>query len=341
MRILVVRLSAMGDLVQTLPALTDAAKAIPGIKFDWVVDESFAQVPSWHSHVESVFPAALRRWGKNWVDAFQSGEPQALVKRLRARNYDLIIDVQGGFKSAIASWLAKGLRAGHDRRGVHDWGAQFFYQKQIAVPKGMHSILRMRRLLAASLGYPFPHTDADYGIVRDRLGIPSLDLPKPYLVFIHSTSWASKVWPERYWQELLMRAVAAGFYVVLPWGDQAERQRSMAIREGNDRATVLPPLSISEKAAIISQAQGTVGLDTGLSHIAAALDVPSVTIYGATDPRLVGATGKHQVHLASQFECVRCHQTECTYPRPAEFKPACLVEIKPDDVWEKLLAEMM
>jgi lipopolysaccharide heptosyltransferase I len=170
MRILVVRLSAMGDLVQTLPALTDAAKAIPGIKFDWVVDESFAQVPSWHSHVESVFPAALRRWGKNWVDAFQSGEPQALVKRLRARNYDLIIDVQGGFKSAIASWLAKGLRAGHDRRGVHDWGAQFFYQKQIAVPKGMHSILRMRRLLAASLGYPFPHTDADYGIVRDRLG---------------------------------------------------------------------------------------------------------------------------------------------------------------------------
>lgn len=138
-----------------------------------------------------------------------------------------------------------------------------------------------------------------------------------------------------------MRAVAGGFYVVLPWGDQAERLRSMAIRNGNERATVLPPLTISEKAAIIGEAQGTVGLDTGLSHIAAALDIPSVTIYGATDPRLVGATGKHQVHLASQFECIRCHQTECTYPRPAEFKPACLVELKPDDVWEKLLAAML
>ncbi|HEX4898978.1 MAG TPA: lipopolysaccharide heptosyltransferase I [Pyrinomonadaceae bacterium] len=341
MRILIVRLSAMGDLVQTLPALTDAAKAIPRIKFDWVVDESFVQVPSWHSHVENVFPTAMRRWGKNWVEAFQSGEPQALLKRLRATNYDLVIDLQGGFKSALASRLAKGPRAGHDSRGVHDWGAQIFYQKQFAVPKGMHSIQRMRRLLAAALGYPFPATAVDYGIVRQKLVLPRLALPQPYVVFIHSTSWASKIWPERYWQELLKRAVAGGFYVVLPWGDQAERLRSMAIRNGNERATVLPPLTISEKAAIIGEAQGTVGLDTGLSHIAAALDIPSVTIYGATDPRLVGATGKHQVHLASQFECIRCHQTECTYPRPAEFKPACLVELKPDDVWEKLLAAML
>ncbi|HKR58910.1 MAG TPA: hypothetical protein VJS64_04195, partial [Pyrinomonadaceae bacterium] len=97
MRILIVRLSAMGDLVQTLPALTDAARAIPQIKFDWVVDESFAQVPAWHSHVENVFPTALRRWGRNWIESLQSGEPQALLKRLRANQYDLIVDVQGGF----------------------------------------------------------------------------------------------------------------------------------------------------------------------------------------------------------------------------------------------------
>lgn len=341
MHILIVRLSAMGDLVQTLPALTDAAKAIPGIKFDWVVEESFAEVPGWHFNVAKIFPTALRRWSKNWIDAFKSGEPQALFKRLRATNYDMVIDVQGGFKSAFASLLAKGLRTGHDRHGVHDWGAQFLYQKQFAVPKGMHSILRMRRLLAESLGYPFPETEVEYGIVRERLVAPKLDLPYPYLVFIHSTSWASKIWPERYWQELVNHAVAAGFYVVLPWGDQAERQRSMSIRAGNDRATVLPPLSISQKAAIINGAAGTVGLDTGLSHIAAALNIPSVTIYGATDPRLVGATGKRQVHLASQFVCVRCHEAQCVYPGPAPFKPACLVELKPDVVWEKLKGVMM
>lgn len=326
----------MGDLVQTLPALTDAAKAFPQIKFDWIVDESFADVPTWHSHVENVFPTALRRWGKNWVEAVQSGELKVLMKRLRAVEYNLIVDMQGGFKSAVAARLAKGIRAGHDSRGVHDWGAQFLYQKTFAVPKGMHSILRMRRLLAASLGYPWSETDPDYGIVANRLIVRDVSLPQPYLVFIHSTSWASKVWPEHYWRDLVARATKSGFYVVLPWGDENERQRSVRIAGGDSRAIVLPQLSISEKAAVIKNAKGTVGLDTGLSHIAAALDVPSLTIYGATDPRLVGATGKHQVHVTSQFKCLRCHETVCSYPGAAEFKPACLVELTPDHVWQQM-----
>lgn len=336
MRILIVRLSAMGDLVQTLPALTDAAKAIPNISFDWVVDESFAQVPTWHSHVENIFPTALRRWGRNWSHALKLGEPQSFVKQLRFNSYDMIVDVQGGFKSAFAARLARGPRSGYDRRGVHDWGAQFLYQKRFAVPKGGHSIQRMRRLMADALGYRLAEANVDYGIVRAKLPSPTLDLPEPYLVFVHSTSWASKNWPEHYWLELTKKAGEAGFYVILPWGDENERQRALRIAGGHERAIVLPQLTISEKAAIISHAQGTVGLDTGLSHIAAALDIPSVTIYGATDPLLVGATGKRQLHLASNFECVRCHETECTYHGPAEFKPACLVEINPEYVWQSL-----
>ena len=331
----------MGDLVQTLPALTDAVKAIPQIKFDWVVDESFAQVPTWHSHVERVFATGLRRWGKNWSETLNSGELQAFVKRLRGSDYDMIVDVQGGFKSAFVARLAKGPRAGHDHRGVHDWGAQFFYQKRLTVPKGMHSILRMRRLLAGALGYSFQETDVDYGIVRSKLPRPALDLPEPYLVFIHSTSWASKVWPEPYWKELAEQAIRKGFHVLLPWGDEAERQRSLRIAGTDKGATVLPQLSISEKAGIISGAKGTIGLDTGLSHIAAALGIPSVTIYGATDPRLVGATGQEQVHIASQFECVRCHQTECTYQPISKFKPACLVEVTPNIVWQKVESLLM
>ena len=326
----------MGDLVQTLPALTDAATAIPGITFDWVVDESFAQVPAWHKNVETVIPSAFRRWGKNWRQALKHREPQEFLRKVRSQKYDLVIDVQCELKSALAARLARGIRSGYDRQSVHEWGAQFAYQRKFFVPKGRHSIQRMRQLMAGALDYEYAENEMNYGIDLARLGPVSVKLPERFLVFIHSTSWASKCWPEVYWQALAKKAISAGFSVVLPWGDEAERERALRIANGHDDVIVLPPLSISEKAAIINKAYATVGLDTGLSHIAAALDIPSVTIYGATNPLLVGATGINQIHMVSGFECVACHDTRCTYNGVSEFKPACLVEITPDDVWQKL-----
>jgi len=336
MRVLIVRLSSMGDLVQTLPALSDAARAIPGISFDWIVDESFAQVPGWHRNVETVIPSAFRRWRKNWRHAFKSGEPQSFLKKVRAQKYDYIVDVQCELKSAVASRLARGPRYGYSSRAVHEWGAQFAYQKKFFVPKDRHSLQRMRQLLSGALGYEYDEARVDYGIDRSRLGPVQIDLPERFVVFIHSTSWTSKIWPEFYWQDLLNKVTADGYSVLLPWGDEAERQRAVRIAADNNKAIVLPALSISEKASIINRAAATVGLDTGLSHIAAALDIPSITIYGATDPLLVGATGQHQMHLTSTFECVGCHDVVCKYTGAAEFKPACLVEIKPDHVWQKL-----
>ncbi len=326
----------MGDLVQTLPALTDAARAIPGITFDWVADESFAQVPAWHKNVQTVIPSAFRRWRKSWPQALKSREPQEFLRKVRTQKYDLVIDLQCELKSALASRLARGVRCGYESRAVHEWGAQFAYQKKFFVPKDRHSIQRMRQLMANALGYEYAESEIDYGIDRARLGPVSVRLPERFLVFIHSTSWASKCWPEFYWQDLARKAISAGFSVVLPWGDEGERERALRIANGLDGVIVLPSLSISEKAAIINRACATVGLDTGLSHIAAALDIGSVTIYGATDPLLVGAMGKHQIHMVSGFECVACHDTQCTYTGVAEFKPACLVEITPDNVWQKL-----
>jgi heptosyltransferase-1 len=336
MHVLIVRLSSMGDLVQTLPALTDAAKAIPGVRFDWVVDESFAQVPAWHPRVERVMPSAFRRWRRDPRRAAQSGEPREFLRQLRSRRYDLIVDVQCELKSALAARLAKGPRYGYDRRAVHEWGAQFFYQQKFFVPKGQHSIRRMRELLARALGYAYDENEVDYGVGRASLGPPPLVPPGPYLVFIHSTSWTSKCWAEVYWQELTRMATRAGFHVVLPWGSEAERQRSLRIAAGDDRVIVLPQLSISEKAAIIARAHATIGLDTGLSHIAAAFDVPSVSIYGATDPLMVAALGRHQRHLASDFACVKCHEVQCTYDGAARVEPACLVGIRPAQVWLEL-----
>lgn len=326
----------MGDLVQTLPALTDAAKAIPGIRFDFVVDESFAEIPAWHPNVGTVFPSAYRRWSRRPWPAWRAGEVGAFLRGLRAKRYDLIIDVQGELKSALAARLARGRRCGYDRHAIHEWGAQFAYQKKFFVPKGQHSIRRMRQLLARALEYSFDEGEVDYGVSRTRLRPAPVDPAEPYLVFIHSTSWISKNWAQDYWRELSGLVTKAGFFVILPWGSELERERARRISTNNDKVIILPPLSISEKASIIAGAQATVGLDTGLSHIAAAFDVPSVTIYGATDPALVGATGRHQTYIMSDFECVKCHEVECSYGGAVKPEPACLVDIRPAHVWQEL-----
>jgi lipopolysaccharide heptosyltransferase I len=335
MRFLIVRLSSMGDVVHTLPALSDAAHANPSIRFDWAVDEAFAQIPAWHRNVDNVFPIALRRWRGDLVSPGGRAEARDFLKAFRAEKYDLIVDLQGEFKSAFVARLAKGARAGYDGASAREWGAHLSYRQKYAVPKGSHSMVRMRRLLSQALSYSYDENSVDYGIERARLLPAPLKIAQPYVVLIHSTSWASKNWPEHYWRELTEKLAAAGFSIVLPWGSEAERERSLRIAENNARVIVLPQLSISEKASIIGGAAGTVGLDTGLSHIAAALGVPSVTLYGATDPNLCGTIGENQIQIVSGFECVKCHETECTFAN-ATFKPACFEEIRPADVWKQL-----
>ncbi|MGS6555311.1 lipopolysaccharide heptosyltransferase I, partial [Escherichia coli] len=115
MRVLIVKTSSMGDVLHTLPALTDAQQAIPGIKFDWVVEEGFAQIPSWHAAVERVIPVAIRRWRKAWFSAPIKAERKAFREALQAENYDAVIDAQGLVKSAaLVTRLAHGVKHGMD-----------------------------------------------------------------------------------------------------------------------------------------------------------------------------------------------------------------------------------
>ena len=340
MQILLVRLSSMGDLLHSLPALTDAARALPNATFDWLTDEAFAQIPKWHSSLGSVIPVPSYPFGGGRISsAIRSRHPRGFLRTLRKKHYDLIIDLQGEWKSALAARFAKGPVAGYDSASIHEWGAQFFYGKRFHVTKEQHSIQRMRSLVAQALGYAVP-ADMQYGIDTSRLPEVASFVDKPYLVFIHSTSWESKCWPEVYWQQLVSDALDNGFSIVLPWGTDAERDRAARIAGGSERVAILPKLSISEKAAVIAGAEGTVGLDTGLSHIAAALGIPSVTLYGATDPELIGASGKNQIQIASQFVCVKCHQSRCDYRGEYKMKPACFEMIHPSDVWSALIRLM-
>ena len=296
MRVLLVKTSSLGDVIHTLPALTDAARAIPGIQFDWVVEEGFAEIPAWHPAVAQVIPVAIRRWRKNLWQTLKNGDWSRFKARLRETRYDLVIDAQGLLKSALLTRYIKAPVAGLDRDSARESIACRFYDRLYAVPKDQHALERTRQLFAQALGYSVPAGLGDYGLNRAALADV---VAQPYLLFLHGTTWASKHWPEADWRALAQRMADAGWAVRLPWGSEAERVRAERIVAGIDGAAVLPKLNLAGVAKVIAGAQACVAVDTGLGHLAAALDVPTISLYGPTLPGRVGAYGRGQVHLCA------------------------------------------
>ncbi|WP_251849234.1 lipopolysaccharide heptosyltransferase RfaC [Atlantibacter hermannii] len=299
MRVLIVKTSSMGDVLHTLPALTDAQLNIPGIRFDWVVEEGFAQIPSWHPAVDRVIPVAIRRWRKAWFSAPIKAERHAFREAVRAREYDAVIDAQGLVKSAaLVTRLAHGIKHGMDWQTAREPLASLFYQRRHTIARQQHAVERTRELFALSLGYSKPTTQGDYAIAPHFLNNLNAN-PVPYAVFLHATTRDDKHWPEANWRELIALLSQTGLRIKLPWGAPHEQERAKRLAEGFDYVDVLPRMSLEEIARVLAGAQFVVSVDTGLSHLTAALDRPNITLYGPTDPGLIGGYGKNQVECRS------------------------------------------
>jgi len=296
LKVLLVKTSSMGDVIHTLPALTDAQRAFPGIRFDWVVEEGFAEIPRWHPAVDQVIPVAIRRWRKHPLQTLRNGEWQRFKARLAGERYDLVIDAQGLLKSAWLTRYVKAPVAGLDRNSAREPLAARFYDRTYTVPREQHALERVRQLFAQALGYALPAGLGDYGLDRNRLQLP---VDEPYLLFLHGTTWPSKHWPEAYWRELAERMSAQGWAIRLPWGNAEEQARAERIAAGLANVWVLSKLNLAGVAGVIAGARACVAVDTGLGHLAAALDVPTVSLYGPTLPGRVGAYGRGQVHLCA------------------------------------------
>ncbi|MDU6388295.1 MULTISPECIES: lipopolysaccharide heptosyltransferase RfaC [unclassified Pantoea] len=294
MHVLIVKTSSMGDVLHTLPALTDAMQAIPGIRFDWVVEENFAQIPSWHPAVDKVLPVAIRRWRKHWFGSQQREERVRFKRDLQSRQYDVVIDAQGLIKSAaLVTRLARGVKHGQDSRSAREPFASWWYDQRHEIDKKQHAVERTRELFAKSLGYEKPQTQGDYAIAAHFLRDVPQDIA-PYLVFLHATTRDNKHWPESHWRELIGLLQPSGLRIKLPWGAEHEHQRAQRLAEGFDYVEVLPKLTLEAIARELAGAKAVVSVDTGLSHLTAALDRPNITLYGPTDPGLIGGYGQNQ-----------------------------------------------
>ncbi len=289
MRILLVKTSSLGDVIHNLPVVSDIRRQFPEAIVDWCVEESFAAIPRLHPGVEEVIPVAVRRWRKALFTAQTWQEIGTFRAQMRGNVYDAVIDTQGLLKSALIARRARGPLSGYAADSAREPLAARFYDRRFSVATSEHAVARNRQLVAAALGYVV-EGNADYGIKAPAARFDWLTV-QPYVVFLTATSRDDKLWQEAHWTTLGRHLQALGYRAVLPAGNPVERERAARLAAAIPGAIAAPPLSITELAALLKGAQAVIGVDTGLSHLAVALETPVVALYVATDPGLTGVLG--------------------------------------------------
>lgn len=337
--VLIVKTSSLGDVIHTLPALTDAVNALGNIQFDWVVEESFSDIPGWHPAVRNIIPVAIRRWRKNLLKTIMSGEWKRFKQRIQLEHYDYVIDAQGLLKSALITRLAQGESYGLDKYSAREGLSSRFYQHPQNIERQQHAVERVRQLFAKTLGYQLKGLNVDYGI-SEYLDKQAKVQPssKKQILFLHGTTWDTKHWPEVYWFELANEMTQKGYEIVIPWGNDREHQRACVIKEQcqqTDQVTILDKMGLNELVQHINNVDAVVAVDTGLAHLSAALDKPTVALYGPTSPGLTGTYGQHQQHLQVTFDCAPCFKKQCD-KKSADIAPECFTTLTPTNVMSAL-----
>ena len=287
MRLLVVKTSSMGDVVHATPVVADIHRHDPAAEIDWLVEAPFAAIPQLHPGVRRVLPMAWRKWRRQLFAAATWRAMRELRDELVDRRYDLVIDLQGLVKSALWARQAGAPVAGYDRHSIREPLAAWAYRHRAAVPRTLHAVERCRRLVAAHLGWPAPETAPDFGLRVPGGGwTPS----GAYAVLIPNASRPEKLWPERHWVAVGRRLQDLGWTPLVLWGRADEQTLAERIAAGC-AGDVPPFLKVGAMAAVLAGARQVVGLDTGFTHLAAALGRPTLGIYCDHDPGLAGITG--------------------------------------------------
>jgi heptosyltransferase-1 len=285
--ILFIKTSSLGDVIHHMPALTEARRQHPQARFSWVVEEAFAPLVRIHPAVSAVIPIASRRWRRTLAAPSTWRDIAGFARAVRARSYDEVIDTQGLLRSAVVARLAHGRRHGYDASSIREPAAAWFYDVKHRVARDLHAITRNRTLAGLALGY-VPDGATDFGLSRNAIRQTSA---APYGILFHATARAEKEWPEAAWIALGRVLAAGGGSLLLPWGTEAEHARSKRIAAQLANAHVPERQPLDRMAVLVAGASFVIGVDTGLIHLAAALGVPLVAIFTASEPGLTGPMG--------------------------------------------------
>ena len=311
MRILLVKLSSLGDVVHTLPVVQDILAAMPDAQIDWVVEKAFAPLLAQVEGIARVIPCELRRWRQSFWTAQTRREWRAFKASLHQDAYDAVIDLQGLTKSAVIARLARlhpqGIRyamANQTDGSGYEVPTRWVADVAIELEPHSHAIARGRTLAALALGYSVEllKKTVNYGLKIPHAQSIRLQSATKNIAFIHGSSRSDKTWPLQNWLELGQRLMASGYQITLVHGSAAELVTSQTIAaQLGSRNTVLPLLSLDALTRELAGCEGAIGVDSGVSHMAVALDLPHVQIYNFATAWRTGPVGcNHQVSVFAQ-----------------------------------------
>jgi heptosyltransferase-1 len=292
LKILIVKLSSLGDVVHAMPAVQDLRQAWPQAQIDWVVEPAFAPLLRRCSGVQRVIACDLRRWRRAPLSAATRQAWREFRAELQAEAYDRVIDLQGLSKSALVAWLARlapgGRRVALGNRSdgsSYEAPTRWVADQVMQLPPHIGAVARSRALCAQALGYALPEilsfglasrVPLESGAMENEAG---LRLGPKVVVLAHGSSRADKLWPVAAWQALGQRLLAQGYTLALPHGSEAELQQAQAIAQPLAGAQIWPRLGLDALTDALAACAGVIGVDSGLSHIAVALDLPHVQLY--------------------------------------------------------------
>ena len=294
-RFLLMKTSSLGDVLHNLAVVSDLRRVFPGAIVDWCVEAPFAEIPAWHTGVRQVIPVAIRRWRKSLLNRDTWAEISLALAALRTEQYDAIIDTQGLVRSVLLAQLAHGPVYGQNRYEAREALSGLLVTHPLAVPYALHAVDRYRTIAAAALGYVdrLPELPLDFGL-HDRFPLQ----PGNEVFLFTNTSRDKKLWPEDYWIAVGRQLRDAGLVPVFTAGNEIEAARSRriaeGIAEGSSPGEILYRPTLTQLTERLSKARLCLGVDTGFTHIACALEIPTIAIFTDTDPALAGGFGLGQ-----------------------------------------------
>lgn len=298
MKIAIVKLSAMGDIIHAMVALQYIKKENPSLQIDWIVEQGFAKVLEGNPHIDNILPVNLKKIKKDKKALFSQIK---LVKEYAKNNYDLVIDAQGLLKSAITAKLLAANRAGFSKKSIREGMASYFYSRKVDIAYDANTIDRNAKVMSEPLDVHITEQmildKEPFLFYTETSGVEQyLSKEKKNVIFVIGSTWESRNYPKEQFAQI---ANALEENVLIAWGNEEEKSRAEWIEANSSYAKVLPQINLNALKAVIGKSDLLIGNDTGPTHMAWGLNVPSITLFGPTPTNRVYETAINKVLSSS------------------------------------------